>query len=84
MATTVLTCGFDIVVRQEERAEKVEDGDDEKQPEEEGARAEGQEAVPTPEDQGGDFLGVRNGFGEDPDPRIHTTLLRILSTELRY
>ncbi len=47
---------FVCVVRQEERAEKVEEGGDEEgQPEEEGARAEGQEAVSTPEDQGGGF-----------------------------
>jgi hypothetical protein len=65
---------FYVVVRQEERAEKVEEGGDEEQPEEEGARAEGQEAVFTPEDQGGDFLGVRKVFGTDPDPRIHTTV----------
>ncbi len=58
MATRVLTCVCYVVVRQEERAEKVEEGDDEEQPEEEGTRAEGQEAVSTPEDQGGDFLGA--------------------------
>jgi hypothetical protein len=54
MATRVLICGVDVAVRQEERAEKVEDGVDVEPPEEEGARAEGQEAVSTPEDQGGD------------------------------
>ncbi len=62
-----LTCVFCVIVRQEERAEKVEEGDDEEQPEEEGARAEGQEAVSTPEDQGGDCLGA-----SVPVPRIHT------------
>ncbi len=64
----------------------MEEGGDEEQPEEEGARAEGQETVPTPEDQGGDCLEasvsrIRNVIGTDPDPRIYESLVTLTRQE---